>query len=109
MADLNINQDQEPLIRNAVLILLTNTSSEWDDWNIKDSKVEVNCTINGIEVDFVRLVHEVNYSFENRVKEAAQEVVKTKLQNLIEAMMEIERGIDNTKKELRLSSIYFDD
>lgn len=108
MADLNINQDQESLIRNAVLILLTNTSSEWDDWNIKDNKVEVNCTINGIEVDFVRLVHEVNSSFEGRVKEAAQEIVKTKFQNLIGSMYEIERGIGNVEKELRLSNIYFD-
>ena len=106
MSNLNIGNDQESLIRNAVLILLNNTSSEWDDWNIKNTGIEVNCTINGIEVDFVRLVHEVNSSFENRVKEAAQEIVKTKLQALIESMMQLESSIGNTEKELRLSNIY---
>jgi hypothetical protein len=109
MSNLNISQDQESLIRNAVIILLTNTKTEWNDWNIQNTGVEINCTINGIEVDFVRLVQEVNSSFEGRVNEAVQEIVKTQLQDLSESLSEIARRIGNTQKELRLSNIYFDD
>ncbi|QIW88579.1 hypothetical protein [Pseudanabaena phage PA-SR01] len=39
----------------------------------------------------------------------AKDIVKTKFQSLIESMMEIEENIGNTKRELRLSSIYFNE
>ncbi|MEY3302407.1 MAG: hypothetical protein RLZZ139_779 [Cyanobacteriota bacterium] len=106
--------NQDMLIKNTVFILLCNTGKDFNDWGMpkpSDNKVlniEVNCTINGIEVDFVRLVHEFNSSFEGRVKEAVQEIVKTQLQDLIESMSKIARSIGNTEKELQLSNIYFD-
>lgn len=107
--------NQDTLIKNAVFILLSNTDKNYADWGIvkpPDSQaleVDVHCTINGLEVDIVQLIHEVNSSFENRVKEAAQEIVKTKLVDLIESLYDLQQSIGNTKKELRLSSIYFDE
>lgn len=57
----------------------------------------------------MQLIREVNSSFENRVKEAAEEVVKTQLVDLMDSLYDVQQSIGNTKKELRLSSIYFDE
>lgn len=109
------NMNQDSLIKNAVFILLSNTSKDYADWGIHkpgDSdglEVDVHCTINGLEVDIVQLIREVNSSFENRVKEAAEEIVKTKLVDLMDSLYDLQQSIGNTKKELRLSSIYFDE
>lgn len=110
-----IDMNQDALIKNAVFILLSNTDKDYADWGIHkppDSdalEVDVHCTINGLEVDIVRLIHEVNSSFEKRVEEAAEEVVKTKLVDLMDSLYDVQQSIGNTKKELRLSSIYFDE
>jgi len=110
-----VNMNEDTLIKNAVFILLSNTNEDYNNWGInnppnsKRLEVDVHCTINGLEVDIVKLIHEVNSSFENRVKEAAQEIVKTKLIDLMESLYDIEQSIGNTEKELRLSSIYFDE
>lgn len=112
--------NQDALIKNAVFILLCNTDKDFSEWGMPksldsrtlDSKkleVDVQCTINGLEVDLVQLIREVNSSFENRVKEAAQEIVQTKLVQLMDSLSNIQQSIDNTEKELRLSSIYFDE
>ena len=112
---MKVDLNQDSLIKNAVFILLTNTDKDYPQWGIhnlansKSLEVDVQCTINGLEVDITRLIHEVNSSFEGRVKEAAQEIVKTKLVDLMELIYEIKDSIGNTEKELRLSSIYFDE
>ena len=109
------DMNQDALIKNAVFILLSNTDKDYTDWGIHKPtesdalEIEVNCTINGLEVDLVKLIREVNSSFENRVKEAAQEIVKTKLVDLMDSIYDVQQSIGNTKKELRLSSIYFDE
>ncbi len=107
--------NQDALIKNAVFILLSNTDKDYTEWGIHKStnsdvlEVDVHCTINGLEVDITRLIREVNSSFENRIKEAAQEIVKEKLVDLMDSIYEIKESISNTKKELRLATIYFDE
>ena len=112
--------NQDALIKNAVFILLCNTDKDYAEWGMPKSldsrtfsskklEVDVHCTINGLEVDIVRIIREVNSSFENRVKEAAQEIVKTKLVDLMDSIYEVQQSIGNTEKELRLASIYFDE
>jgi hypothetical protein len=110
-----VDMNQDTLIKNAVFMLLTNTDKDYADWGIHrppDSdalEVGIHCTINGFEVDITRLIREVNSSFENRVKEAAQEIVKTQLVDLMDSIYAVQQSIGNTKKELRLSSIYFNE
>ena len=62
-----IDMNQDALIKNAVFILLCNTSKDYADWgmpksldsrtlNSKKLEVDVYCTINGLEVDIVQLI-----------------------------------------------------
>lgn len=110
-----IDMNQDALIKNAIFILLSDTNKDYDDWGIEKSpnstalEVDVHCTINGLEVDLVKLLKEVDSTFENRVKEEAQEIVKTKLADLMDSLYDVQQSIGNTKRELRLSSIYFDE
>jgi hypothetical protein len=108
-----IDAEKDLLLKNAVYVLLCNADPNVDNWHIQKegvytlSDLNIYCTINGIEVDIKRLVHEINCGFENRVKEATEQVVRTRLAGLINSLTAIEDAIAETEEQARLANIYF--
>ena len=71
--------------------------------NISQTSLEINCTIDGVEVDLPRLLGMIERYKDEDLERRAKELVTSKLDNLIGSLREIEQAIECTENLFELN------
>ncbi len=65
--------------------------------NVSQTSLEINCTIDGVEVDLPRLLGMIERYKDEDLERRAKELVTSKLGNLIDSLKEIQQAVECTE------------